>query len=59
MCNNRKLDLVNIFADTHIKFGENVSICSQDIEQKQNYDGQTEGRTNRRTNKMTDNPNPI
>ena len=34
MCNNLKLDLVNINA--YIKFGENLSICSQDIEQKQN-----------------------
>ena len=34
-CNNPKLDLVNINA--YIKFGEILSICSQDIEQKQNF----------------------
>ena len=32
---NPKLDLVNMNA--YIKFGENMSICSQDIEQKQNF----------------------
>ena len=31
-CNNPKLDPVNMNA--YIKFGENLSICSQDIEQK-------------------------
>ena len=35
MCNNPKLDPVNINA--HIKFGENLSICSQDIERKRNF----------------------
>ena len=35
MCNNPKLNLVNINA--YIKFGENLSICSQDIERKQNF----------------------
>ena len=34
MCNNPNLDLVNMNA--YIKFGENLSICSQDIEGKQN-----------------------
>ena len=34
--NYPKLDLVNINA--YIKFGEILSICSQDIEQKQNSD---------------------
>ena len=34
-CNNPKLDLVNMNA--YIKFGENLSICSQDIERKQNF----------------------
>ena len=29
MCNNPKLDLVNMNA--YIKFGENLSICYQDI----------------------------
>ena len=33
--NNPKVDLVNINA--YIKFGEILSICSQDIEQKQNF----------------------
>ena len=42
MCNNPKLDLVNMNA--YIKFGENLSICSQNIEGKRNYDGGTEGR---------------
>ena len=32
MCNNLNLGLVNINA--YIKFGEILSICSQDIEQK-------------------------
>ena len=34
MCNNPKLDLVNMNA--YIKLGEILSICSQDIERKQN-----------------------
>ena len=34
-CNNPKLDLVNMNA--YIKFGENMSSCSQDIEWKQNF----------------------
>ena len=38
-------NLVNMKA--YLKFGESLSINSQDIEQKQNYDG------------MTDNPNQI
>ena len=36
MCNDPKLDLVNMNA--YIKFGENLSICSQDIVRKQNSD---------------------
>ena len=35
-CNNPKLDLVNV--DMHTKFGQILSIRSQDIEQKQNSD---------------------
>ena len=35
MCNNPKLDLVNMKA--YIKFEEILSICSQDIERKQNF----------------------
>ena len=34
MCNNPKLDLINMNA--YIKFSENRSICSKDIERKQN-----------------------
>ena len=36
MCNNPKLGHVNINA--YIKFGENLSICSRDIEWKRNFD---------------------
>ena len=35
MCNNPKLDLVNMNAN--IIFAENLSIGSQDIKQKQNF----------------------
>ena len=35
MCNNLKLDLV--YTNAYIKFGENLSVCSQDIERKQNF----------------------
>ena len=35
MSNNPKLDLVNMNA--YIEFGANMSISSQDIEQKQNF----------------------
>ena len=34
--NNPKLDLVNV--DVHTKFGQILSICSQDIELKRNSD---------------------
>ena len=34
--NNPKLDLVNV--DVHTKFSRILSICSQDIERKQNSD---------------------
>ena len=34
--NNPKLDLVD--DDVHTKFGQILSICSQDIEWKQNFD---------------------
>ena len=33
-CNYPNLDIVNINAD--IQYGENLSICSQDIEQERN-----------------------
>ena len=36
MGNNPKLELVNV--DVHTKFGQILSIFSQDIEQKQNFD---------------------
>ena len=39
--NNPKLDLVNMNA--YIKFGEIMSICSQDTEKKPNYDQQNDG----------------
>ena len=35
MCNNPDIDLVNMNA--YIKFGEILSICSKDIEQKKNF----------------------
>ena len=35
MCNNPDIDLVNMIA--YIKFGEILSICSQDIERKLNF----------------------
>ena len=35
MCNNPDVDLVNMNA--YIKFGEILSICSQNIERKQNF----------------------
>ena len=34
--NNRNLYLVNI--NTYTKFGESLSLCSQDIERKQNIE---------------------
>ena len=40
MCNNLNLDLVNM--NSYTKFGEILSICSQDIEWKQNI-GVNEG----------------
>ena len=36
MCNNPHVDLVNMIG--YIKFGEILSICFQDIEQKRNFD---------------------
>ena len=35
MCNSPKLHLVNM--NTYIKFGENMSVSSQDIEGKRNF----------------------
>ena len=34
-CNNPNLDLININA--YMIFGENLSICSKDIERKRNF----------------------
>ena len=45
-CNNRKLDLINI--NTYTKYGEFLSICSQDIEWNEIT-----------TKGMADNPNPV
>ena len=36
MCNKPNIELVNMNA--YIKFGEILSICSQDIDWKQNFD---------------------
>ena len=41
MCDNPNLDLVNIIVYT--KFGKVLSICSQDIERKRNYDDESNG----------------
>ena len=38
-CNNPKID---INMNAYIKFGENLSICSEDVERKRNYDRHTE-----------------
>ena len=35
MCNKRKIDLVK--SNANIKFGENMSCSSQDVERKQNF----------------------
>ena len=48
--NNPKLDIVNINA--YIKFGENLSICTQDIVRN-------EIMTDEQTDGQTDNPHPI
>ena len=44
MCNNPYLDFViNVNINTYTIFGEILSICSQDIERKRNYDRQNDG----------------
>ena len=43
MCNNPKLDLVNMNA--YIIFSEKLSVCSEDIEWKPNYDRRMNQRT--------------
>ena len=55
--NNPKLDLVNV--DVHTKFGQILSIRSQDIERKQNFDGITEGQKDRRTEQWKGMVNPV
>ena len=59
MGNNPKLDLVNV--DVHTKFGQILSIRSQDIERKQKCrkDGRTEGRNNGITELRKDRVNPV
>ena len=42
MCDNPNLDIVSI--DAYTKFGKILSICSQDIERKRNYDGRNDGK---------------
>ena len=54
MCNNPKLDLVNINDD--IKFGKILFICSQDIERKWNYIRRNDGIMDGWTDEWTDNP---
>ena len=44
-CEYPKLDTVNINA--YIKYGENLSICSQDNERKQNYEGRKDEQIDR------------
>ena len=55
--NNPKLDLVNV--DVHTKFGQILSIRSQDIERNQNFDGITEGQNDGRTERRKDMVNPV
>ena len=50
--NNPKLDLVN--DDVHTKFGRILSIGSQDIEWKCNFDGITEGQNDGRMERRND-----
>ena len=45
--NNPHLDLVNV--DVHTKFGQSLSIGSQDIEQKPKYDRMIDRQTERMT----------
>ena len=47
MSNNPKLDLVKV--NGYTKFDEILSICSQYIEQKRNYDRRTHGLTDQMT----------
>ena len=50
--NNLKLDLINV--DVNTKFGQILSISSQDIEWKQNSDGITEGQNDGKTEGQND-----
>ena len=47
---NPNVDRIN--DNVYTKFGLNPSICSQDIEQKPNYDGMTERMTEGRNNRQ-------
>ena len=47
---NTNIDIVN--GNVYAKFGLNRSIRFQDIEQKLNYDGITEGRKERKTDRV-------
>ena len=53
-CNIPNLDLVSVNAYT--KFGKILSICSRDIERKQNYDGWNDRRTSLRNRQYVASP---
>ena len=42
--------------NAYIKFGEILTICSQDIERKWNYDGRNDGIKDGQRHGMADNP---
>ena len=54
---NPKLDLVNV--NVHTKFDQVLSICSKDIEWKQNVHGMTEPRNHGITESRKDKVNPV
>ena len=54
-CNNPKVDLVKMNAN--IKFGENQSICSQDIEQKRKFGVKGHNSSTNVRKMMCNNPN--
>ena len=55
--NNPKLGLVNV--DVHTKFGQILSIRTQDIERKRNVNGITESRNDGTTEPRKDRVNPV
>ena len=57
MGNNPKLDLVNV--DVHTKFGQILSIRSQDIERKRNVNGITESQNDGTMESRKDRVNPV